>query len=74
MLTRNGLLGIVAFANATTVTNLDAGEKLFDSYAPAGGAGLRVLFNKRSRTNFCVDVAFGKGGAKGLYFALQDAF
>ena len=74
MLTRNGLLGIVAFANATTVTNLDAGEKLFDSYAPAGGAGLRVLFNKRSRTNLCVDVAFGKDGAKGLYFALQDAF
>ena len=74
MLTRNGLLGLVAFVNATTVTNLDAGEKLFDSYAPAAGAGLRVLFNKRSRTNLCVDVAFGKDGAKGLYFALQDAF
>jgi len=74
MLTRNGLLGIVAFANATTVSNLAAGEKLFDSYAPAAGAGLRVLFNKRSRTNLCVDFAFGKDGAKGLYFALQDAF
>jgi len=74
MLTRNGLLGIVAFANATTVSNLEAGEKLFASYAPAGGAGLRVLFNKRSRTNLCVDFAFGKDGAKGLYFALQDAF
>jgi len=74
MLTRNGLLGIVAFANATTVSNLAAGEKLFDSYAPAGGAGLRLLFNKRSRTNLCVDFAFGKDGAKGLYFALQDAF
>ena len=74
MLTRNGLLGLVAFVNTTTVTNLDAGEKLFDSYAPAAGAGLRVLFNKRSRTNLCVDVAFGKDGAKGLYFALQDAF
>jgi hypothetical protein len=74
MLTRNGLLGMVAFANATTITNLEAGEKLFDSYAPAAGAGLRVLFNKRSRTNFCVDVAFGKDGASGLYFALQDAF
>ena len=36
--------------------------------------GLRVLFNKRSRTNFCVDVAFGKDGAHGLYFAIQDAF
>jgi hypothetical protein len=74
MLTRNGLLGLVAFVNATTVTNLDEGEKLFDSYAPAAGAGLRVLFNKRSRTNLCVDFAFGKDGAKGLYFALQDAF
>ena len=74
MLTRNGLLGIVAFANATSVSNLEAGEKLFDSYAPAAGAGLRVLFNKRSRTNLCVDFAFGKDGAKGLYFALQDAF
>ena len=74
MLTRNGLLGIVAFANATSVSNLEAGEKLFDSYAPAAGAGLRVLFNKRSRTNRCVDFAFGKDGAKGLYFALQDAF
>ena len=74
MLTRNGLLGLVAFVNTTTVTNLDAGEKLFDSYAPAAGAGLRVLFNKRSRTNLCVDVAFGKDGARGLYFALQDAF
>jgi hypothetical protein len=74
MLTRNGLLGLVAFVNATTVTNLDAGEKLFDSYAPAAGAGLRVLFNKRSRTNLCVDFAVGKDGAKGLYFALQDAF
>jgi hypothetical protein len=74
MLTRNGLLGMVAFANTTTLTNLEAGENLFDSYAPAVGAGLRVLFNKRSRTNLCVDVAFGKDGAKGLYFALQDAF
>ena len=74
MLTRNGLLGLVVFVNATTVTNLDADEKLFDSYAPAAGAGLRVLFNKRSRTNLCVDFAFGKDGAKGLYFALQDAF
>jgi hypothetical protein len=74
MLTRNGLLAVVGFANAATITNLSEGENLFDSYAPAAGAGLRVLFNKRSRTNFCVDVAVGKAGAKGLYFAIQDAF
>ncbi len=74
MLTSNGLLGIVAFANATTVTNHTTGERLFDSVAPAGGAGLRVLFNKHSRTNLCIDGAFGKDGSKGLYLAIQDAF
>jgi hypothetical protein len=74
MLTRNGLLGLVVFANAATFTNLSTGERLFDSVAPAAGAGLRVLFNKRSRTNLCVDGAFGKDGAKGLYLAIQDAF
>jgi hypothetical protein len=74
MLTRNGLLGMVVFANAATFTNLSTGERLFDSVAPAAGAGLRVLFNKRSRTNLCVDGAFGKDGAKGLYLAIQDAF
>lgn len=73
-LMRNGLLGMVAFVNATTVTNLDAGEQLFDSFAPAGGAGLRVLINKRSKTNLCFDVAFGKQGARGIYLAIQEAF
>jgi hypothetical protein len=74
MLTGNGLIGMVAFANTITVSNLSAGQHLFDSYAPAAGAGLRVLFNKRSRTNFCIDFAVGKDGSHGVYFALQDAF
>jgi hypothetical protein len=52
------LLGMVAFANATTLTNLQAGDRLFDSVAPAAGAGLRALFNKRSRTRLCFDVAW----------------
>jgi len=39
----------------------------------AGGAGLRVLFNKRSKTNICMDFAWGRG-SRGLYFALQEAF
>jgi hypothetical protein len=73
-LTANGLLGLVLFANATTVSNQSTGEKLFDSLAPAGGAGLRAMFNKRSRTNLCVDFAVGKDGAKGVYLAIQDAF
>jgi len=74
MITQNGLLGLVVFANTTTVSNLSSGEKLFDNYAPAAGAGLRALFNKHSRTNLCIDFAFGKDGAKGVYLAIQDAF
>ncbi len=73
-LTRNGLLGMVAFANTTTLSNLDDTQKLFDSFASAGGIGLRVLFNKRSRTNLCVDVAWGGQGSNGWYLGLQEAF
>ena len=73
-LTRNGLLGMVAFANTTTVTSLQSGERLFDAYAPAGGVGLRLLFNKRSKTNLCMDYAWGQHGLKGLYLALLEAF
>jgi outer membrane protein assembly factor BamA len=73
-LTRNGLLGMVAFLNTTTVTNLGTDEKLFDSFATAGGVGLRLLINKRSRTNLCLDVAVGKQGSRGIYLAIQEAF
>ncbi len=74
MLTDNGLLGLVVFTNVSTLTNTSTGEHLFDNVAPAGGAGLRALFNKHSRTNLCLDFAVGKAGAKGVYLAIQDAF
>jgi surface antigen Omp85-like protein len=70
----NGLLGLVAFLNTTTLTNLREGQQLFDNFAPGAGAGLRVLFNKHSRTNICVDLGFGKDGSHGLYLAIQEAF
>ena len=73
-LMQNGLLGMVAFLNTTTVTNLDSGEHLFDSFATGGGAGLRLLINKRSKTNLCFDVGFGKQGSQGVYLAIQEAF
>jgi hypothetical protein len=72
--TRNGLLGFVAFLNTTTVDNKDAGKKLFDDYAPAAGLGLRVLMNKHSRTNLTADYGWGKDGARGLYLGIQEAF
>jgi outer membrane protein assembly factor BamA len=73
-LTRNGLLGVVAFVTMTTVSDKQTGEALFDSVAPSVGAGLRLLLNKRSRTNLCLDVAWGKDGASGVYLAIQEAF
>ena len=73
-LTRNNLLGMVAFINTVTITNLEEDEQLFDNYAPGVGAGLRLLVNKRSKTQLCFDVAFGKQGSKGIYLAVQEAF
>ena len=71
---RNGLLGVVAFATMTTVSNEQTGEALFDSVAPSAGGGLRLLLNKRSRTNLCFDLAWGKDGANGVYLGIQEAF
>jgi outer membrane protein assembly factor BamA len=73
-LVSNSLLGLVVFANVTTVSNSQTGERLFDSLAPALGGGVRLLLDKRSRTNLCLDFAWGKDGSKGVYLGIQDAF
>jgi len=72
-ITHNGLLGMVAFANSTTIDN-SSGEKIFDIWAPAAGLGLRVLLNKHSRTNLTADYAVGKAGSTGFYLGIQEAF
>jgi outer membrane protein assembly factor BamA len=72
--TRNGLLGIVAFLNTETFSDEDAGERLFDSFAPGGGVGLRVMMNKRSKTNLAFDIGWGNDGKGRVYFAVQEAF
>jgi hypothetical protein len=33
-----------------------------------------VLFSKRTRTNLCIDYAWGRQGARGFYLGLQEAF
>ncbi len=70
----NGLVGMVAFLNTTTLANTLSGERLFDRFASAGGVGLRVLLDKRSRTNLCLDVGWGEQGSHGVYLAVQEAF
>ena len=73
-LTGNGLLGMVAFLNTTTLSNRETGERLFDNFATGAGTGLRVLLNKRSKTNLCFDVGWGKHGSHGVYFGVEEAF
>jgi outer membrane protein assembly factor BamA len=73
-LTKNGLVGLVAFLNATTVTNSQSHEQLFDVVSPAAGFGFRLLVNKRSKTNLCLDIGFGSRGSHGAYLAIQEAF
>jgi hemolysin activation/secretion protein len=73
-LTGNGFLGMVAFLNTTTLSNSGSGERLFDNFAPGAGAGLRILLNKRSKTNLCFDIGVGRAGSRGVYLAVQEAF
>ncbi|MBC8033254.1 MAG: BamA/TamA family outer membrane protein [Chitinophagaceae bacterium] len=72
-LTENKFLSGVTFFNLQTSNN-DLGTKLFKQWQPGGGFGLRVLFNKATRTNLCLDYAFGKYGAKGFFLGLNEAF
>jgi hemolysin activation/secretion protein len=72
--TGNGLFGLVAFLNAQTLSNEESGEKLLDSYAPGAGFGFRLMLNKRSQTNLCFDIGWGKEGSRAVYFAVQEAF
>ncbi|MCX6161071.1 MAG: hypothetical protein NTV87_07020 [Ignavibacteriae bacterium] len=73
-ITSNGLLGLVFFANALTISNPDAGVKLFDYVEPAGGVGLRIKLDKNSRTNICVDYGIGNYNSRGVFLTLGEVF
>jgi len=57
-LTGNKLLSDVAFVNAEMANNQQR-KKLFRYREPGGGTGLRLLFNKYTRPNLCIDYARG---------------
>ena len=71
--TKNGLFGMVAFLNTQTFGGEQTGGELFDSFATGGGVGVRLMLNKKSQTNLCLDIGWGKEG-KAVYFAVQEAF
>lgn len=72
-ITRNKFFSGATFFSVQTA-NDELGTRLFEKWQPGGGAGLRVLFNKATRTNLCLDYAFGKYGRKGFFLGLNEAF
>jgi hypothetical protein len=72
-ITKNKFLSGVAFVNMQTA-NDEAGTKIFETWQPGGGAGLRMLFNKATRTNLCLDYAWGNYDRKGFFLGLNEAF
>lgn len=70
----DGLVGMVAFVNATTVGSTFDDDRLFDDVAVGAGFGFRLRLEKRSRTNICLDFGFGRDGSHGIYIALAEAF
>jgi hypothetical protein len=72
-ITKNKFLSGVAFANLQSA-NDEQGTKLFQVFQPGYGGGLRVLFNKATRTNLALDYAFGRFGNKGFFLNLNEAF
>lgn len=72
-ITANKLLSGVAFVNLQSMSD-NKDRKLFQGWNPGAGAGLRILFNRSTRTNICIDYAFGAYGAKGLFFGLNEVF
>lgn len=71
-ITANHLLSGVCFVNLQTASD-DLGKKIFQNWEPAAGTGLRILFQKQSRSTICIDFAKGKGSS-GIFFGLNEAF
>ena len=71
-ITRNGLFGMVLFANAQSYAELLSNK--FEKIIPAAGTGVRVKINKRSNVNFAVDYAVGINGSNGFFFNISEVF
>jgi hypothetical protein len=69
----NKFISGVTFVSAQS-GNDEHGTKLFQVFQPGYGAGLRVLFNKATRTNLALDYAFGRFGNRGFFLNLNEAF
>jgi hypothetical protein len=71
-LTRDGLFGAVGFLNFTSTTTLE--DNIFVSPDLGFGAGLRIKFTKRTKTNLAIDGARGQDNKTRWFLALQEAY
>ncbi len=69
----NKFVSGVVFGNLQT-GNDEHGTKMFQVFQPGGGAGLRILFNKATRTNLALDYAYGRFGNKGFFLNLNESW
>lgn len=72
-ITCNQMLSGVVFTNFVTASNNDTNTALFNSIQPAAGVGLRILIDKKTRTNIIVDYAWGNN-SKGFYLNAGETF
>jgi len=67
------VLGGVLFANLTTASSKDNHVDLFEYIKPGIGAGLRIMLDKKSRTNLCMDYGIGQK-SNGYYMTAGEIF
>ena len=73
-ITKNKLFSGVTFINGQTASNIRRDIKLLEYIEPGAGIGLRLLFNKNSRSNLCIDYARGAYGSSGIFLGLNEVF
>jgi len=71
-LSKNQLFGAVLFANAQSYSEFPS--KKFEKIIPGFGTGLRLKFNKHSKTNLALDYGLGIDGSGGIFVNLGEVF
>lgn len=70
-ITPNGFLGGVVFSNLTSASEFDTQQFVY--WHPSVGLGIRMKFNKYSRTNVALDLGFSKESQL-VYLNIGEAF
>jgi hypothetical protein len=72
-ITCNQMFSGTVFTNFVTASNDDNNISLFHAIQPAVGLGLRILIDKKTRTNLIVDYSWGNN-SKGFYLNAGETF